>query len=117
MSSTFWHFLAVSAVILSSLLPNEKCVSALRAGPLNAPLPAGVKAVWDMEKASREKTPTRERVYLNGLWRWQPGATSQTTVTAGQWGFFKVPGFWPGNNNYIQEDCQTLYPHPDWKNT
>ena len=34
----------------------------------------------------------------------------------GQWGYFKVPGFWPGINNYIQEDCQTLHAHPNWKN-
>src|SRR5262249_18741323 len=29
--------------------------------------------------------------------------------------YFKVPGFWPGTNNYIQEDCQTLHAHPGWK--
>ena len=34
------------------------------------PLPEGVKAVWDMEKAYRETTPTRERICINGLWRW-----------------------------------------------
>jgi beta-galactosidase len=26
-----------------------------------------------------------------------------------------VPGFWPGNANYLQEDCQTLHAHPRWK--
>src|SRR5262249_9872977 len=31
------------------------------------------------------------------------------------WGYFKVPGFWPGDSNYIQEDCQTLHAHPSWK--
>src|SRR5207245_1840253 len=34
-----------------------------------------------------------------------------------RWGYFKVPGFWPGNVNYIQEDCQNLHVHPSWKNT
>ena len=43
-----------------------------------AALPAGVKAVWDFDKAFREKSPTRKRVCLNGLWRWQPGAVGQT---------------------------------------
>lgn len=80
-----------------------------------SPLPAGVNAVWDLAKAHRESTPTRERVCLNGLWRWQPGRDRAETVPAGGWGFFKVPGFWPGNTNYIQEDCQTLHAHPDWK--
>src|SRR5207253_2469596 len=31
------------------------------------------------------------------------------------WGFFKVPGFWPGASSYIQEDSQTLHFHPNWK--
>ena len=38
----------------------------------DAALPEGVKAVWDLDKAFREKTATRERVCLSGLWRWQP---------------------------------------------
>ncbi|GMV83657.1 MAG: hypothetical protein AMXMBFR7_48410 [Planctomycetota bacterium] len=35
-------------------------------------LPEGVRAVWNLDKAWRESTPTRESVCLNGLWRWQP---------------------------------------------
>ncbi len=38
----------------------------------DAPLPPGVHAVWDLGKAYRETTPTRERLSINGLWRWQP---------------------------------------------
>jgi hypothetical protein len=79
------------------------------------PLPAGVKAVWDLAKAHRESTGTRDRVCLNGLWRWQPGKEPTGAVSAGGWGYFKVPGFWPGKTSYIQEDCQTVHPHPDWK--
>jgi hypothetical protein len=81
----------------------------------DAVLPPGVKAVWDLSKAFRERTPTRERVSLNGLWRWQPGKERADAVPADGWGWFKVPGFWPGINNYIQEDCQTLHVHPSWK--
>jgi beta-galactosidase/beta-glucuronidase len=88
----------------------------LRADQPDVTLPSGVTAVWDLEKAQREKTPTRERVSLNGLWRWQPAKEITDAVPAERWGYFKVPGFWPGNVNYIQEDCQTLYTHPDWKN-
>src|SRR5262249_970761 len=36
-------------------------------------------------------------------------------VPADGWGYFKVPGFWPGRSSYIQEDCQTLHAHPSWK--
>src|SRR5262245_47495139 len=81
-----------------------------------ATLPAGVKAVWNLSKAQRDKTQTRERVCLNGLWRWQPAKDIGDAVPAGNWGHFKVPGFWPGTSNYIQEDTQTLFRHPSWKN-
>src|SRR5262249_23644418 len=77
--------------------------------------PPGVKVVWDLGKAHRDRTPTRERVCLNGLWRWQPAGDGTESVPAGRWGYFKVPGFWPGHANYLQEDCQTLHAHPSWK--
>src|SRR5205823_1085595 len=35
-------------------------------------------------------------------------------VPSDAWGYFKVPGFWPGITSYIQEDCQTLFTHPGW---
>jgi beta-galactosidase len=78
-------------------------------------LPDGVKAVWDVTKAYHETTPTRERICLNGLWRWQPADASSDQVLAGNWGFFKVPGCWPGITDYMQKDSQTLYAHPSWK--
>jgi hypothetical protein len=78
-------------------------------------LPAGVKAVWNLETAHREATATRESVCLNGLWRWQPAQEGADVAPTGRWGFFKVPGFWPGRSSYDQEDCQTHYPHPSWK--
>lgn len=78
-------------------------------------LPAGVRPVWDIEKAHRETTATRERICLNGLWRWQPAAKNASNVPDESWGFFKVPAFWPGNNSYIQDDCQALYAHAKWK--
>jgi hypothetical protein len=105
----FCLVLVVGASLLAAL-------SNLRAGPPDAPLPQGVTAIWDLSKASHEKTTTRERICLNGLWRWQPAKSSDTTPARGQWGYFKVPGFWPGNTNYIQEDCQTLFSHPAWQN-
>lgn len=33
------------------------------------------------------------------------------------WGYYKVPASWPGIQDYLQSDYQTLYPHPNWKNT
>jgi beta-galactosidase/beta-glucuronidase len=81
----------------------------------DAPLPKGVKAVWGLDKAWREKTPTRERVCLNGLWRWQPAGESTDAVPVERWGYFKVPGCWPGISDYMQKDTQTVYLHDDWK--
>src|SRR3954451_8289346 len=98
------EFLGTGALVLGGL-----------GGAAPALLPTGVKAVWDLEKAHREKTATRERVCLNGLWRWQPGREAAHGVPDDGWGYFKVPGFWPGNPSYIQEDCQTLHAHARWK--
>ena len=77
-------------------------------------LPEGVRAVWDMSRAYHETTPTRERICINGLWRWQPAETQSQQVPTENWGYFKVPGCWPGVTDYMQKDSQTVYPHPSW---
>src|SRR5262245_45833281 len=69
-----------------------------------APLPPGVEAVWDLNKASRDTTPTRERICINGLWRWQPVDAQAQDVPTKDWGYFKVPGCWPGITDYMQKD-------------
>jgi len=74
-------------------------------------LPEGVRAVWDLAKAYREATPTRERVCINGLWRWQPAGTGTDGVPTAGWGYFKVPGPWP---NSPGRGPQILYAHPNW---
>jgi len=79
----------------------------------NAALPEDVRAVWDLKRAHREATPTRERISINGLWQWQP-ADNTDAVPGGRWGYFKVPGCWPGVSDYMQHDCQTVYAHPSW---
>ena len=87
-------------------------------------LPPGVKAVWDMSRAWRETTPTRERICVNGLWRWQPARTSGPALREGagaagipesDWGYFKVPGSWPGITDYMQKDSQTVFRDPSWR--
>jgi beta-galactosidase len=79
------------------------------------PLPEGVRAVWDLAKAHQESTPTRGRVCINGLWRWQPASDAAESLPAAGWGYFKVPGSWPGISSYMQKDCQTVHAHPDWQ--
>ena len=83
-------------------------------------LPEGVKAVWDVTKAYRESTPTRERLCINGLWRWQPAAGVAETIPAKSWGHLRVPESWPG---LIQKagrpprrvGGQIFYPQPSWE--
>lgn len=89
--------------------------TAAMAIPPDDALPPGVRAVWDLDKAHREKTETRERICLNGLWRWQPSRDAGEKVPSDRWGYFKVPGSWPGITDYMQKDCQTIHPHPTWK--
>ena len=84
-----------------------------RGGPV-APLPKSVSAVWDIDKAHRRSTPTRERICINGLWQWQPAEENANVVPAEKWGYFKVPGSWPGITDYMQKDCQTVHAHPSW---
>ncbi|HEV8377323.1 MAG TPA: hypothetical protein VGP99_00615, partial [Tepidisphaeraceae bacterium] len=67
-------------------------------------LPEGVRVVWNLANAQREATATRERACLNGLWRWQPLRGTGIEVPAGEWGYFKVPGPWPGITDYMQKD-------------
>ncbi|HEY7116791.1 MAG TPA: sugar-binding domain-containing protein, partial [Tepidisphaeraceae bacterium] len=82
----------------------------------DAALPGGVRAVWDLERAARETTATRERVCLNGLWRWQPAADAAGALPANDWGYAKVPGPWPGSRgDYQWVDSQIAYPAPAWK--
>src|SRR5688572_11691613 len=78
------------------------------AGQPAVQLPQGVRAVWEPGGAYRETTPTRERLCVNGLWRWQPAEEGADSIPAGGWGYFNVPGCWPGITDYMQKDCQTV---------
>jgi len=80
-------------------------------------LPEGVRAVWDLDKAYRETTPTRERICINGLWRFRPAASDDEPVPpAGTgWGYFKVPGTWPlGAGRRETGPSQRIYAAEGW---
>ena len=80
-----------------------------------AALPPGVKAEWDPAKAWHETTATRERICINGLWRWQPARENAKDIPTNSWGYFKVPACWPGVQDYMQNDYQTVFPHEAWR--
>ena len=83
------------------------------------PLPEGVKAVWNMSKAHKETTPTRQRICINGLWRWQPMTGELSGVPRDNWGWFKVPGAWPNypSRPWLCEESQKVLKHPSWAKT
>ena len=104
----------VRRLFLAGLL----CVAALcavRGQEDSTVLPQGVRAEWDVNKASRVTTSTREKICINGLWRWQPSRDKSDRVPSANWGYFKVPGSWPGIGDYMQKDFQTVFAHPSWK--
>ena len=85
------------------------------AGISDIVLPDGVKAVWDISKAWHETTTTRERICINGLWNWQPGTLEADQLPTDDWGYFKVPGNWPGTRNYTLQDNQRVFTQPSWE--
>ncbi len=85
------------------------------AEPEAVAVPPEERVEWGLATAWRETTPTRERVCLNGLWRWQPAAADAASPPTNYWGWFKVPGPWPGITDYMQKDSQTMHAHPAWK--
>jgi beta-galactosidase len=107
-----WRSWAVAALVVAWGTCGTVCL-----GQQAVRLPDGVRAVWDLGAAARETTPTRERVCINGLWQWQPADPLSDRVPESDWGYFKVPGAWPGITDYMQKDFQTVHAHPRWKDT
>jgi beta-galactosidase/beta-glucuronidase len=97
--------LALFALLASSFL--------LPASSADAPLPQGVKAVWDVSKAFHESTSTRERISINGLWRWQPAEDAAQAPPTADWGYLRVPESWPER----ADTSPTFFPHPSWAKT
>ena len=78
----------------------------------DAPAPEGIGNPWDMERAWREKTETRERFCLNGLWRFRPVVTASDAdavpAEGDCWGWFKVPGIWPSTHWTLGNAAQDM---------
>ena len=109
-----WRIVAAAALVLGMLKTVDSRAGTSSPQPAVS-LPPGVKVVWDLSKAHRETTATRERICINGLWRWQPAEAQAQRPPEENWGYFKVPGSWPGVSDYMQKDSQTVYSHPSWQ--
>jgi hypothetical protein len=97
----------VSSAAYVALRPNAKA---------QQKSPPADDVLWDMAKAYRESTPTRERICVNGLWRWQPAGSGADVVPAGEWGHLRVPEAWPDGNHEWTEP-QLYFPNPSWEKT
>lgn len=103
-----------AVAVCMACLTAAGAATAMQTASQDAALPEGVRVVWDLSKAYRQATATRERISINGLWRWQPDESGSQEAPAGNWGYFKVPGCWPGITDYMQKDSQTVHSHPNW---
>lgn len=103
-----------TACVMAALVCSVRQAIAARVDAVTE-LPKGVEAVWGFEKAYRQSTKTRQRVCINGLWSWQPAREGSDTLPRAGWGYFKVPGCWPGITDYMQKDCQRVYAHRNWE--
>jgi hypothetical protein len=77
------------------------------------PPPPAESVLWNPSNAHHESTSTRERISINGLWRWQPESATTAAPPAGDWGHLRVPEAWPGNNREWP-DPQSYFPNPAW---
>jgi len=69
-------------------------------------LPGGAEDLRDSSKAWRQTSATRQRICLNGLWRFLPAGkepVEQPPPPGRGWGWFKVPGIWPKSADDAQQ--------------
>ncbi len=72
-------------------------------------LPPEADSPWDVSKAWRQYSSTREKICINGLWLFIPAFGSQTPPVKGSgWGWFKVPGIWPVSDWSIGDPAQDI---------
>ena len=80
------------------LLANVCNLAEAGGGDFDAKPPAELPEPWKQESVWRQTSVTREKVCLNGLWRFLPvESLSDNTVpqVGAGWGWFKVPAMWP----------------------
>ncbi len=86
------RFLQASTVALAgaTVLPSLALADAQSA---DAVLPAGMSLNWDQAKIETVNAK-RSRAVLDGLWRFMPAVSGDTTPPKLGWGFINVPGSW-----------------------
>lgn len=82
-------------------------------GPCNAPIPDGLKGdPWGLDDAWCQKTATRSRWSLNGLWGWRPPLVDDKEgLVPGpedNWGWGKIPSVWDRGGEWQREGQQII---------
>ncbi len=102
--------------VLALLTGRGDATPAAAAAPPDAVLPAGVKAVWDLENGptrkdrhARTRLPERPVALAAGQGR------DGRRARRGDGAISRCPASGRDAPATIQEDCQTLYRHPSWK--
>ena len=68
---------------------------------VDAELSPGVAANWDIADAWRQVSANRERICINGLWRFWPDENNGGIPAVGTgWCWLKVPGGWPASHRW-----------------
>ncbi len=71
---------------------------------LDPPDGSTTEQLFSLDDAWKVKVPGREKICLNGLWRFKPVFDKEKSRELPDekegWGWFKVPASWPGANNY-----------------
>jgi len=93
-------------------------VCALRAmAPADVPVPEGITGDPDaLEDGWQQSTETRTKISLNGLWRFRPAAEGDAPEAVpppgDSWGWFRVPGNWPGGIWEFDSGAQKIWIDP-----
>ncbi len=83
------------------------CALTAAAAPDGRDAPCPVPNPWSLEDAAWQRSAVRERVCLNGFWRFWPDDHNGVMPEAGQgWCWMKVPGSWPASHRW------GLFPYP-----
>jgi hypothetical protein len=80
--------------------PEEELIPGLPAGK-SAALPERVE--WDLAKAVVAQTSLRERVSLDGLWRFAPVPEREAPVVRAEMGWIGMPGHWASGGTRVYD--------------
>lgn len=91
-------------------------IAQVRSAKADLPPLAGLESPWDPSAAASAATATRGRICVNGLWRFIPvlgGEPAQVPAAGEGWGWFKVPGMWPGGSDWdVGAPAQSVHLSP-----